>query len=109
MFAIGWRPSRLGQVTIGRYISSSNVSKDIPMYDHLSNRTPEVAKILKQFLQNLSLTIFENKNKNMTEVGTPGFKRLDFCDSETESFSNQLTYTINNFSNVPHCDKTDHS
>ncbi|MBW0509788.1 hypothetical protein O181_049503 [Austropuccinia psidii MF-1] len=45
----------------------------------------------------------------MKQFNIPGFEILDFTDFYSSSFANQLTFTLNNFSNFPHIDQTDSS
>ncbi|MBW0533009.1 hypothetical protein O181_072724 [Austropuccinia psidii MF-1] len=45
----------------------------------------------------------------MKQFNIPGFEILDFTDFYSSSFANQLTFTLNKFSNFPHIDQTDSS
>ena len=90
MYAIGWRPPRLGDFTIGRYINSTSISNNPELYNSLSLQLSQLQIIIQNLFQKLSSTVFEMNSNQMKQFNIPGFEILDFTDFYSSSFANQF-------------------
>jgi hypothetical protein len=108
MFAMGWRKAMVGFQLIGLYRNKAAIDCSPEAYESLMKKSKRASSILGRLFRQLANVAFADNQEVMNRNSIPSIGQLDFgIPLGEDDCAPNLTFTLDDFFNPPHCDTED--